>query len=712
MLKRLFQRTPDIGRLAEPEALPPDLCLLERGRIQGPLLTGRTYRLQVGLRPRGSSPWADASAENIRLCYHWLDSQWNPVVSEGLRTPLPPGPLVPGLTEVSMPVRAPDAPGTYVLQVTLLREGVKWFGQDGQFHPLHLRFEVCPGLGYEMGARERTRMTLSCTDSDSIPKVPDAGEVRQQDGLRIQVMHEGSLVIAGGYHGSWMEDIIRGLRGHHEPQEELLFHELLKFVRPGTWIIEAGAFWAYYTNWYLGAVQGSRAVCVEPDEPGMRMGETNLRLNGRTAKWVNAFVGGKHSDAAAFRRQSDGQEVVVPCLDMDGLLALTGGEPVEVLHIDVQGAEWPLIQSMKGAVDAGALRFAVVSTHHEMISGSKSTHQDCLQELRRLGATILSEFGVEESYAGDGLIVAGFHHADAAIRMPEVSRNSAPACLFGKAPKWSDCLEIAKTPTGPLLVLSSDDVIAQDLLSRGSFTEKKISEVTDFLIRKHRFRPQTFIDIGANIGTHLVHAVDAGGFSCGVGFEMNRENFLLLQCNILLRDLADRVRVFNLALSDKAGVATMELAPGNFGDHRIRGDSGDRGGGLYGEESRRCESIRTARCDEFLRQQDIPVSRDTLIWMDVQGHEGHVLRGAEGILSGDSRPFVVVEFWPYGLERAGGRDAFFAFLAKAVAVYDINDQDRAAGKVVSLAEISDHYDLAVRQSTDFHKAHTDLLCLL
>jgi FkbM family methyltransferase len=610
-----------------------------------------------------------------------------------------------------MVVRAPDAPGTYVLQLTLVQEGVKWFEKSGQFHPLNLRFEVCPRLGYMMCDHERARMTLSCTDTACIPKVADAGEVRQQDGMRIQVMHEGSLVIAGGYHGSWMEDIIRGLRGHHEPQEELLFHELLKLVRPGTWIIEVGAFWAYYTNWYLGAVQGSRAVCVEPDEPSMRVGQTNLRLNGRKAKWVNAFVGREHSEAVAFRRESDGREVAVPCLDMEGLLALTGGEPVEVLHVDVQGSEWPLIQSMRRAVEAGLLRFVVVSTHHEMISGSKTTHQDCLKELRTLGASILSEFNVEESYAGDGLIVASFLPEDSNIRLPAVSRNSAHACLFGQTPKWSDYLEVAKTPRGPLLVLSSDDAIAQMHLSRASFGADKVSEATDFLVRKHGFLPESFIDIGASIGARLVHAVDSCGFSRGMGFEANPENFLLLQCNILLRELADRVQVFNVALSDKAGVSTMDLLPSKFEDHCMTIDVSERiaaasKGGTW--SSRRVE---TATLDEFLKQQNITVSKNTLIWMHAQGQEGLILQGAHCLFSLDACPSVVVDIWPYGLERAGGRSALFALLAKAVAIYDIDGLDWTSGKVTSLAEVSHRYELAVRQSETCSGAHTNVLCV-
>ncbi|MCX7404740.1 MAG: hypothetical protein NT089_03285, partial [Planctomycetia bacterium] len=46
--------------------------------------------------------------------------------------------------------------------------------------------------------RHRVSMTVSCRDTDSVPKVPQAGEVVEQAGERVQIMHEGTRVIADG----------------------------------------------------------------------------------------------------------------------------------------------------------------------------------------------------------------------------------------------------------------------------------------------------------------------------------------------------------------------------------------------------------------------------------------------------------------------------------------------------------------------------------
>ena len=78
----------------------------------------------------------------------------------------------------------------------------------------------------------RADMTVSCRDCDLIPKVPDAGKVISFEGKPVQIMHNGVRVVAGGYYGDWMTSIIERLQGHHEPQEEAVFHEISSMLRP------------------------------------------------------------------------------------------------------------------------------------------------------------------------------------------------------------------------------------------------------------------------------------------------------------------------------------------------------------------------------------------------------------------------------------------------------------------------------------------------
>ena len=280
-----------------------------------------------------------------------------------------------------------------------------------------------PSLPSMPGAfQTRIAITLACRDSDSIPKVRDAGRIFELDGERVQVMHEGTLVQADGYYGEWMARIIAGLHGHHEPQEETIFQSLVGFARPGTLFVELGAYWAFYTNWYLGAVPGARAVCVEPAAAHLEIGRRNLARNGRTALMLHASVGETYRPAAKPAAEPAADHIdAVERLDMASLLDRIGHQPIEVLHLDVQGAETGFLRSLRRCRVTDQLRFIVISTHHESISGSPTTHDDCLEELRTQGAAVLVEHSVAESFSGDGLIVASFDLHDRWRRLPPIS---------------------------------------------------------------------------------------------------------------------------------------------------------------------------------------------------------------------------------------------------------------------------------------------------
>ncbi|RJT30859.1 FkbM family methyltransferase [Mesorhizobium waimense] len=283
-----------------------------------------------------------------------------------------------------------------------------------------------------MNELERAIMTSSCMDCAGIAKVPDAGRILDTPNGPIQIMHNGIRVKAGGYHGDWMAQIIRALQGHHEPQEELVFHHILRYVRHNSLVVEVGAFWCYYTLWYLHEIANASAICIEPDPNNLQLGRDNASLNQleNRISFHNGCVGGQPLESLELRCESDGQIRSLPCFDMAAVSKLANERTIEVLHLDVQGAELPFIRSMASAAQRNQLRFVIVSTHHSSISGSRTTHADCRQALLELGAIILAEHDVQQSYSGDGLIAASFFPEDRRIELPPVSLNKAHSSLF------------------------------------------------------------------------------------------------------------------------------------------------------------------------------------------------------------------------------------------------------------------------------------------
>src|SRR4051812_39416741 len=84
--------------------------------------------------------------------------------------------------------------------------------------------------------------------------------------------------------------------------------------------------------------------------------------------------------------------------------------------------------------------------------------------------------------------------------------------------------------SGPMLVFAQDQVIGRSIATTGQFGSAAIDEVTAFL-HARGVRPNRFIDIGANVGTHVLHALSSGHYERGVAVEADPDNFHLLQAN-------------------------------------------------------------------------------------------------------------------------------------------------------------------------------------
>jgi FkbM family methyltransferase len=285
-------------------------------------------------------------------------------------------------------------------------------------------------LPVDFPARDRVLLTTSCRDAYALPCHPDAGVCGRDEHGSYQVMHNGLRVVRGGYHGDWMEEIIRRLRGVHEPQEEVVFHHALGRMPPGATMIELGGFWAWYSLWFRSAVADARNFVVEPDPANIGVGRANFARNGWSADFTQASVGATSEASVPFVCESDGATRGIPQIGLDAFLAERGIERVDLLHADIQGAETAMLEGARKSMAEGRIRLIFVSTHHHSISGDPLTHQRTLAVLREAGARILVEHSVAESFSGDGLVVASFDSQDAGLASIPISRARASDGIF------------------------------------------------------------------------------------------------------------------------------------------------------------------------------------------------------------------------------------------------------------------------------------------
>jgi FkbM family methyltransferase len=243
-------------------------------------------------------------------------------------------------------------------------------------------------------------------------------------------MHNGLRVLAGGYYGDWMVEVIRRLRGCHEPQEEVVFWEVLKRLPERAVMVELGAFWAYYSCWFLKDRPAGRVYCIEPDPNNGAIGRLNLQLNDAEAIFIDAAVGATSESRRPFACESDGVVRSMPRISVDALVRDQRIAGIDLLLSDIQGGETAMLQGCAETIRSGKVRFVIVSTHHHSISRDPLTHQRCLAFIRENGGHVIAEHTIAESFSGDGLIAASFGSIDRS--MPEIclSRNRASTNIW------------------------------------------------------------------------------------------------------------------------------------------------------------------------------------------------------------------------------------------------------------------------------------------
>jgi hypothetical protein len=201
-------------------------------------------------------------------------------------------------------------------------------------------------------------------------------------------MHNGLLIYRGSYCGETLSVLLELNAGLHEPQEERVFQEVLKFVRPGGTILELGAYWGFYSMWFSQRVGDAKCILVEPDPRNLAHGKANFALNKLEAEFLQGYVGCAPNG------------VRDPVYSVDELTERYKIKNLSVLHSDIQGAELEMLRGAKKAFGNGIIDYAFISTH------SDALHEQCLQFLIDREFVIIAEANASESFSADGVIAA------------------------------------------------------------------------------------------------------------------------------------------------------------------------------------------------------------------------------------------------------------------------------------------------------------------
>ncbi|MGI8984571.1 MAG: FkbM family methyltransferase, partial [Acidimicrobiales bacterium] len=266
----------------------------------------------------------------------------------------------------------------------------------------------------------------------------------------------------------------------------------------------------------------------------------------------------------------------------------------------------------------------------------------------------------------------------------------------------------ARIREGIWYYVSTDDYGPSRIVFRqGSYDQDIMSRTLEiaggYVGRTPLLDGRIFVDIGANIGTSTIPALKVFGAARAVSIEPAVENYKLLRCNLIANEIEDRVHALRAAVSDQQGSGTFEWAEGDWGDHRVRVGTGLPDGPSH-ESDRSTVAVPLKRFDDLVTEIPIELPRVGIVWMDVQGHEGHVLAGAASLRSSDVP--VAIEYWPYGLRRADGLHLLHELIAADYrTVVDVRASMAGAPAELPAADVASLADRYGEQN------YTDLLLL-
>ena len=195
---------------------------------------------------------------------------------------------------------------------------------------------------------------------------------------------------------------------------------------------------------------------------------------------------------------------------------------------------------------------------------------------------------------------------------------------------------LKKLPSGVLMKLGIADHIQRQLFWHNGYETEEINIICTML------QPgDNFLDAGANIGNHSLHAAQQVKSGTVIAFEPSPKTFEQLNSNIALNNFSNIITVQN-ALSDKKEKVKLYLSN--------TANIGSTGLSASDEFSGETVEVTTITGDEWLQQN----FNNSIagIKIDVEGHELEVLKGLQQRIGRD-KPFVMIEILKSTLERFG-----------------------------------------------------------
>lgn len=204
---------------------------------------------------------------------------------------------------------------------------------------------------------------------------------------------------------------------------------------------------------------------------------------------------------------------------------------------------------------------------------------------------------------------------------------------FKESLDWGKTGEVEVTILGSRMILDlSDKGICRDLY----YNRIREPQSTEIFIDELRKSRGNILEAGANIGYFAL--LEARTMQDGKIFAMepSRRNFGLLDRNVSINSLQDRIELYNVAVGDQVGKARF-VSSLSFNLSRVA------------TPYEAADEVDMITVDEFLQGREICFLR-----LDVEGYEGAIVRGARETLKQKTGMKIFMEVHPSDISKYGG----------------------------------------------------------
>jgi FkbM family methyltransferase len=186
--------------------------------------------------------------------------------------------------------------------------------------------------------------------------------------------------------------------GRYEPQETQL---ALRLLAPGMVVADIGANWGYFTLVCADRVgRSGRVIALEPHPQLASMLAENVAGNALSQVEVHRVAAGATSESKAFvgfderggnwgvSRAAHGSEVPdfeSRSVALDALLDERQADRIDLVKIDIEGAEAAAILGMAAGLERHRYRYVLLECHPAELEHLGLSVEQCLAPLRRAG---------------------------------------------------------------------------------------------------------------------------------------------------------------------------------------------------------------------------------------------------------------------------------------------------------------------------------------